>query len=116
MKILQIVAAHYEQGSEPAVYGLGDDGNLYEWVCEMRACQNRVQAMELVPPELLEERRTYGYNLNEDGRPVRAKTVDGKAVLEDKFTNGRTEGWELKGHQMSKVVPHVNDPKRHKFE
>ena len=103
MKILQIVAAHYEQGSDPAVYGLGDDGNLYEWVCALKATQNRVQALELVPLELLKEPRTYHYTLNEFGNPVRAKIIDGKAVLEDKFVNGRTEGWELKGHQMSKV-------------
>ena len=107
MKIIQIVAAHIEQGSEPCVYGLGDDGMLYEWCVDFQPMKG--QEAEYVPWTEPDDKSKP--------RPWNIRTVDNvlcvpSSKYKDTFRDGWTAGWKCLGNQMSKPVCHPEDPTR----
>lgn len=80
MKIIQLMAGNADDGH--SLYGLGDDGSLYEFYYAQVARKHDV------------------YNAN------------GNGSLEVKFVDGNTAGWKLlcATGVMTKVIPHPDDP------
>lgn len=108
MKILQIVAAHVNQGDEPAVYGLGDDGMLYEWV----AYFDPQTGQETEYRALTEEEKQP--NLP---RPWNVRVIDGVQSVptgnyKTTYRDGWTAGWRCLGNKISKPIIHPEDPTR----
>jgi hypothetical protein len=107
MKIVQICAAHVEQGAEPCLYGLGDDGHLYEWIPEMNPQKTKEPVTEDVPEDELAK---VPWKIAAKRQVV--DPITKQMLWKDKFIDGCTGGWKDLGTSMSKKVPHPEDPTR----
>lgn len=96
MRIIQIVGGGVtSDGDEGTVYGLGDDGNLYEFVAGYKPGLTQIAIKDPVSGWKKDER--------------------GFTVYEPHYTDGATRGWKLvcASDTLSTLIPHPEDPTRH---
>lgn len=96
MRIIQIVGGGITSaGDGGTVYGLGDDGNLYEFESGYKPYITKVGVKDPVS----------GWKKDEQGF----------IVYESSYTDGMTRGWKLvcASDTRSTLIPHPEDPTRH---
>jgi hypothetical protein len=128
MRIVQIATAHIEQGSEPCLYGLGDDGKVYEYRIALKPLKSKdsyyEEVMMPVPEPVNPAQVASPWQRAVEPMLIPAPAPGGfiqqaamvkKTELRyrDKFTDGWTEGWHPLEMGMSKIICHPEDPTRH---
>lgn len=96
MRIIQIVGGGVtSEGDEGTVYGLGDDGGLYEFWSGHKPTVTKVAVQN---PQ-------GGWKKDEKGF----------TVYDPRYVDGATRGWKLvcTSDARSTSIPHPEDPTRH---
>jgi len=97
MKIIQIIGGGCDQeGNEAGVFGLGDDGNLYEFCNELKP---RIESKYIPDPE----------------KPGSYKMEGSHYLTTLIYHDGFSRGWRLVATSdvRSKPITHPEDPTRH---